>query len=120
MMRINSRKAYTLVEIMIVVAIIAIFIAISVPNYFKSSKTSAKNMCMNNLKQIDGAMEQWALDNQVGEGTVPSLFQQDEIYCYVDDGMPGCPLSGEYTIRSMGSKPQVTCSKEDEGHALPE
>lgn len=119
-MQIYSRRGFSLVEIMIVVAIIAIFLAISVPNYFKSGKTSAKNVCINNLKQIDSAIDRWAIDNDIPEGTVPSTSQEDEIYNYFHGDKPVCPSGGEYSIHATGSKPQVTCTRADIGHVLPE
>ena len=120
-MPIYSDKGYTLVEIMIVVAIIAIFLSISVPNYLKAGKTSARNVCINNLKKIDGAIDQWAMDDSIQAGIVPSPSQENDIYNYVDGGKPECPSKGEYTIHAVGSKPQVTCSKaESDGHKLPD
>lgn len=117
----TSKGGYTLVEIMIVVTIIAIFLAIAVPNYFKSGKISARNICINNLKQIDGAVERWAIDNNMPEGTVPSVSQEEDIYNYVDGGKPVCPSRGEYAIHAVGAKPQVTCSMaESEAHKLPD
>jgi len=115
-----SRKAYTLVEIVIVVAVIAIITAIAILNYMKSGQTSSKNICISNLRQIDAAMDQWAFDNSIKAGTVPSASQEDMIYGYLDAGKPTCPSVGEYEIHAVGAKPQVTCSKEDDGHKLPE
>ena len=118
MMLIRSRKGFTLVEIMIVVAILAILLSVVLPNYLKSGKSTARNACILNLRQIDGAMEQWAINNSITAGTIPSSFQEEEIYSYVDGGTPKCPSGGEYSIHAIGALPQVTCSREDEGHRL--
>lgn len=56
-------KAFTLVEAMIVVMIIAIILAVAIPNYLKSGKTSQKTVCIANLERIDSAIEQWVLEN---------------------------------------------------------
>ena len=119
-MYIISRKAFTLVEVMIVVTIIAIILAIVVPNYLKSGKTSQKTVCIANLQRIDSAVDQWAIENHTSPGAVLSDSDEEEMYAnYVKGDKPKCPSGGVYTIHAVGIKPQVTCSHEDEGHKLP-
>lgn len=109
----------SLVEIMIVVAIVAAITAIAIPNYLKTGKKSTKVICINNLKQIDSAIGQWALDNDVRDGVVPSEAQEEVIYNYIKGGKPECPSKGVYSINALGSDPQVECSyAESEGHKL--
>jgi prepilin-type N-terminal cleavage/methylation domain-containing protein len=64
----NRKSGFTLVEIMIVVAIIGLLAAIAIPNFVKARGTAQKNACINNLRQIDGAKEQWALENKKSSG----------------------------------------------------
>jgi len=73
-MKINtSRKAgFTLVEIMIVVAIIGLLAAIAIPNFVRARTTSQMNACINNLRQIDGAKQQWALETKQQSGATPT------------------------------------------------
>jgi prepilin-type N-terminal cleavage/methylation domain-containing protein len=102
----TSRKsAFTLVEIMIVVAIIGLLAAIAIPNFIKAREASQKNACIANLKQIDGAKNTWALENKKvntdvpgGLGTLygPTLYIRDE---------PTCPGGGVYTIGMVSAKP---------------
>lgn len=119
-MKFYSKEGYTLVEIMIVVTIIVVIFAIAFPNYIKSGRISAKNVCINNLKQIDSAVEQWALENNIRPGLIPDAAQEEEIYAYIQGDRPICPSKGTYTFGEVGSKPQVRCSREDEGHKLPD
>ena len=109
-----SSKAFTLIELMAVVAIIAIVLAIALQNYLTSSATSKKTVCINNLKQIDAAIDQWAMENKISSGTQST----EDVYDYVKGGKPKCPSGGLYTLYSVDSIPQVGCSLEDEGHRL--
>jgi prepilin-type N-terminal cleavage/methylation domain-containing protein len=119
-MFILSRKAFTLVELMIVTAVIAIILAIAVPNYLKSATTSRKTICIANLEKIDAAIDQWVLENHIPPGTALSESDEAKVYRdYVKGGKPKCPAGGTYTIHSVGDSPQVTCSNEGEGHKLP-
>lgn len=70
-MKINtSRKAgFTLVEIMIVVAIIGLLAAIAIPNFVKARNTSQTNACINNLRQLDAATQQWPLETGAADTT---------------------------------------------------
>lgn len=106
----SRRSAFTLVEIMIVVAIIGLLAAVAVPNLVKARKSAQKQACINNLKTIEGAKEVWALENRKTDSDVPSdadLFGNDKTI----KTKPNCPAGGNYELRSVSEAP--TCSIPD-------
>ena len=108
-MKLNSTKSgFTLVEIMIVVAIIGLLAAIAIPNFVKARTASQKNACIANMKQIDGAISTWALEAKVSNGSnvdTSALFGSDN-YIRVT---PECPAGGAYTYDTVGAPAQVEC-----------
>ena len=64
----NKTAGFTLVEIMIVVAIIGLLAAIAIPNFVKARENAQLNSIFNNLRILEGAKDQWALENKKGTG----------------------------------------------------
>jgi prepilin-type N-terminal cleavage/methylation domain-containing protein len=101
----NRKAGFTLVEIMIVVAIIGLLAAIAIPNFVKARTTAQKNACINNLRQIDGAKEQWALEKKLAPG---AASVDGEVEAYIKNGRPLCPAGGTYTFNAVDTAPECS------------
>ncbi len=98
----KRRRGFTLIEIMIVVLIIAVLLAIAIPNFMKARDTSRAKACVANLRQIDTAKMQWAMDNKKVGTDVP--VEADLIPTYIKNAL-SCPSGGAYTINAVDTNP---------------
>lgn len=96
---------------MIVVAVIGILASIAYPSYVKSRENSQKTSCINNLHQIDGAKDRYAIENRKTAG---SPVYETDIIPYFMKKWSSCPAGGSYSINPVNENP--TC--EIPGHSL--
>lgn len=103
-------SGFTLVEIMIVVAIIGLLAAVAIPSFVKARNTAQQNACINNLRTIDGAKEQAALALKWSEGTNCNAEPfKSNVNTYIKgSSTPECPAGGVYDYMRISTNPTCT------------
>lgn len=101
-----------MLEIMLVCGLIGVLVAIAIPNFLSARSNSQANACINNLRQIDSAASQFAIEK--GKSVGSTINYPSDLTPYfrlnANSSIPPCPAGGNYAVAPVGADPQVTCS----------
>jgi prepilin-type N-terminal cleavage/methylation domain-containing protein len=102
----HPKTGFTLVEIMIVVAIISLLAAVSIPSFIRARQTAQTTACLNNLRLLEAAKNQWALETGHTTGDpVASTDVKPYLGNTSSSPFPACPLGASYIIGNIGTNP---------------
>ncbi|MDZ4198996.1 MAG: prepilin-type N-terminal cleavage/methylation domain-containing protein [Kiritimatiellia bacterium] len=116
-----NKKGFTLVEIMIVVLIIGLLAAIAIPSFTRARSRARANTCVNNLRLIDSAKEQFAMETNLNAGAAVTVanvspFMRNSV-------MPTCPEGNvaytDTTVGNVGAPPTCPSVATFATHVLP-
>ena len=112
-----KKKGFTLIEVMIVVAIVGLLAAIAVPNFVRARARSQTNACIANLRQIDAAKQVWAVEYQQGDTVTPTFAALTPSYLF---HKPHCPANSasDYNVNSISVLPSCPNSGTETTHHL--
>ncbi|MCK4851659.1 MAG: prepilin-type N-terminal cleavage/methylation domain-containing protein [Candidatus Omnitrophica bacterium] len=110
-MTIKADKGFTLIEIMIVIAVLGVIMSIAIPGFIRTNEKAKRNSCVTNLKRIDEAKSLWAMDSSTDLETPVTMADLAPVYL---KNTPACPSGGVYTVGDMRTLPTCTIS----GHII--
>ena len=113
MLLLRRRAGFTLIEILIVVAILGLLLGLAVPAYMKSRTQARKQVCIDTLSQIESAKQLWGLENgkKDGDSAPEDQIVGPNLYLKVK---PTCPAGGVYDYKTIGQTAECNI----EGHVL--
>jgi prepilin-type N-terminal cleavage/methylation domain-containing protein len=109
----SGKRGFTLVELMIIVAIFGILIGLALPNFIKARVRARQQLCIENLSQIESAKQIWGVENAKKDGDVPVITELVGPNSYMKSD-PLCPGGGTYSLNAIGANASCTIV----GHSL--
>jgi len=108
----------TVPEFVLVLVVVLLLASIAIPNFIRARTRPSLSLCILNLKQIEGAKEQWALENKLTRGTPTG---EGALNDYLKNSvLPQCPAGGAYTLGAVGTPPTCSMGKTlGAGHVMP-
>jgi hypothetical protein len=110
----NSSQSFANMVLLPAAFVPAMMAGIAIPNFVKARETSQQNACINNLRQLDAAKNEWALEKGKKEGDVCTAEDLKPYIRLVNGQLPKCPAGGTYTIGPVGENPKCSVP----GHSL--
>jgi prepilin-type N-terminal cleavage/methylation domain-containing protein len=107
------QRGFTLVELMIVVAIFGILIGLALPNFVKARVRARQQLCIENLSQIESAKQIWGVEHAKKDGDIPANNELIGASLYMKKD-PICPAGGTYSLNGIGAN--ASCNID--GHSL--
>lgn len=111
MKTVRATSSFTLVEVLLLLAIVGLLLGVALPNSFKARKNADAHHCRANLEDIQYAIQEWVSTESIGpeENVTLELIRK-----YLDEGEVSCPSGGRYILSTVRERPSCTV----EGHSL--
>ena len=98
----RNKRGLLFVELVVVLLILGLFIAITIPNIGKTRAIAQKHICFSNMRTIYDMKHQWAAENNKSGSDTPLT---SDLGPYIRGNFPVCPADGTYTLNNVNANP---------------